>query len=126
MHSLVALFLMFLLPTVLVVQRRREFGMSDGVGDPSLEQFDDKEWQIQEDPPELVEARKKLEKYLAAEDNDGVCCRSCGAIFSSSQRVNGIIKSSTRVVCDCLPSSATGLLAFSILLDLHCVSANAH
>jgi hypothetical protein len=49
--------------------------MPDGDGDPAFEQFDDEEWQTQEDPFELVKAREKLDTYLAAGGNDGVCSR---------------------------------------------------
>lgn len=45
--------------------------MAPGDTDPALEGMSDSEWEAPEDPPELVEARKKLERHLAAE-NDGV------------------------------------------------------
>jgi hypothetical protein len=48
------------------MQKREKLGLSVGGTDPYLDEIDDEDWQIQADPPELLEARKKLNQYLAA------------------------------------------------------------
>lgn len=38
-------------------------GLPSGDADPYLEQFSDSEWDVPEDPPELQEARNKLDMH---------------------------------------------------------------
>jgi hypothetical protein len=52
------------------VQKRERLGMAAGDTDPDLEAFDDEDWQFTVDPPELVEARKRLAEYKATPDKD--------------------------------------------------------
>ena len=47
------------------MQKRESLGLPPGDTNPALDKLDDEEWAFQEDPPELVEARKKLEQHLA-------------------------------------------------------------
>lgn len=49
-----------------LVQKREEQGLEAGDTDPMLDDLSDEEWQFDEDPPELVAAREKLDQYLAA------------------------------------------------------------
>ena len=48
------------------MQKREEQGLEAGDTDPMLDDLSDEDWQCEEDPPELVAAREKLEQYLAA------------------------------------------------------------
>ena len=57
------------------LQRREALGMPPGDTDPALEDFSDTEWQPEEDPPELVDARKKLERYLATQSDGAGAAR---------------------------------------------------
>lgn len=47
------------------LQKRERLGLPDGDTDPALDEFSDGEWEVQEDPPELVAARKKLDAYIS-------------------------------------------------------------
>ena len=47
--------------------------MDPGDTDPRLEDLSDEEWQVEEDPPELLAAREKLEQYLATKQGAHLC-----------------------------------------------------
>ncbi len=47
----------------LYLQRRENLGLPAGDTDPTLEELSDDEYTHLEDPPELVEARKRLAAY---------------------------------------------------------------
>ena len=47
--------------------------MDPGDTDPRLADLSDEEWQVEEDPPELLAAREKLEQYLATKQGAHLC-----------------------------------------------------
>lgn len=51
-------------------KRREALGLLPGDADPALEGMDEEEYQFLEDPPELVEARKRLAAYTAREGEE--------------------------------------------------------
>jgi hypothetical protein len=51
------------------VQKRERLGLPEGETDPDLDKFDESEWQIEEEPEALVQARKKLDEFVTADQN---------------------------------------------------------
>lgn len=48
-----------------VTQRRKRMGLPDGDTDPALDDMSDGEYEFDEEPEELVEARQRLAAYTA-------------------------------------------------------------
>ncbi len=51
-----------------IVQRRERMGLAPLDTDPELDDISDSEWEIVEDPPELVAARLKLAAFSTGQD----------------------------------------------------------
>ena len=59
------------------MQKRQAQGLRDGDTDPMLDDMSDDEWQAPEDPPELVEARRKLDQCLSDQGNGAYMPLKC-------------------------------------------------
>lgn len=51
-------------------KRREALGLPDGVTDPYLEDLSDSEWEVPEEPAELVAARQRLAQYTSREGEE--------------------------------------------------------
>lgn len=54
------------------VQKRERLGLPPGDTDPALDEFSDTEWEVPEDPPELVNARSKLDMHMKHISDQGM------------------------------------------------------
>jgi dynein assembly factor 1, axonemal len=54
------------------LQRRERTGLPPGDTDPALDAFSDSEWEVPEDPPELVDARSKLDMHMQCISDQGM------------------------------------------------------
>eukprot|EP00892_Ulva_mutabilis_P007234 jgi/Ulvmu1/4883/UM020_0169.1 len=63
-------------------EKRERIGLPPGDTDPYLDQFSDSEWDVPEDPPELQEARKKLDMHIS--------CASQGVSTDGSDRIPAV------------------------------------
>lgn len=58
----------------IVLQKRERLGLQPGDTDPALDEFSDSEWEVPEDPPELVDARAKLDMHMKQAADPSTLC----------------------------------------------------
>jgi hypothetical protein len=64
-------------------QKRERLGLPEGNTDPELDKYDDTEWQIKEEPEELIQARKKFDNFVAADQHGASALPSCCILVMS-------------------------------------------